>query len=151
MKIDWILLAEGLGQDSKGAITAIGLNQNLFAATSLPATTKRAVLAHLVADGQPLKQGEKITIRFSVTNPSGDVITAQTAQATVGQRPWPDLPVTSDLSAEMVLALNEYGTYQIEVGVQIPDAEEIKGGVDFYVVRPSQPLSSEEQKALSKD
>lgn len=145
MKLEYILLAEGLGQDSKGAITAIGLNQNVFATASFPATTKRAVIAHLVHDGKPLQPGDKITLRFTVTSPSGKMIAAQTAQATVGQIAWPDLPVTSDLPAEMLLTLNEYGTYRFEVAVQMPDGEEMTGQIEFYVVVPAQPLAGQQK------
>lgn len=146
MKLEWILLAEGIGQDSKGAITAIGLNQNVLAAPSLPATTKRAVIVHLVADNGAFKPGEKITVRFSVTSPSGQVIAAQTAQATAGQLPWPDLPATSDLSAEMMLVVNEYGTHWLEVVIQPPGGEEIRGQIAVHVVVPVQPLTGELQK-----
>lgn len=140
MKIGWVLLAEGLGQDAKGAITVIGLNQNIFAASSLPSTTKRAVVAHLVADDKPLKPGDKLTVRFSVMSPSDQVISAQTAQATVGELAWPDLPATSDLPAEMLLTFSEYGMHRFEVAVQTSIGEEMKGQIDFYVVTPAQPL-----------
>jgi hypothetical protein len=141
VKIEWVLLAEGLGQDAKGAITALGLNQNILAAPSLPSTTKRAVIAHLAADDEPLETGDKITLRFSVTSPSGQVIAAQTAQATVGTVPWPDLPVTSDLPVEMLLTFNEYGTHRFEVAVQTTGGEELKGQIDFYVVTPAQSMA----------
>ena len=141
MKMEWILLAEGLGQDAKGAITAIGLNQNILAAPSLPATTKRAVVAHLVADDEPLETGDKITLRFSVTSPSGQVVAAQTAQATVGPVLWPDLPAISDLPVDMVLTFNEYGTHRFEVAVQTTGGEELEGQIDFYVVAPAQSLA----------
>jgi hypothetical protein len=139
--MEWILLAEGLGQDAKGAITAIGLNQNILAAPSLPATTKRAVVAHLVADDEPLETGDKITLRFSVTSPSGQVVAAQTAQATVGPVLWPNLPATSDLPVDMVLTFNEYGTHRFEVAVQTTGGDELEGHIDFHVVAPAQSLA----------
>lgn len=134
MRVDWILLAEGLGQDAKGAITAIGLNQNVLAVPSLPASTKRAVVAHLVADEGALKPGDQLNLRFSVTSPSGQVIVAHGAQATIGRLPWPDLPASSDLPVELGLTFHEYGTHQFEVAVQAPGSEEMKGQLDFYVV-----------------
>jgi hypothetical protein len=141
VRIEWVLLAEGLGQDAKGAFTAIGLNQNILAAASLPTTTKRAVMAHLVADDEPLKAGDKITLRFSVTSPSSQTIAAQTIQGTAGQLPWPDLPATSDLPVELLLTFNEYGTHRFEVVVQTANGGESRGHVDFYVVTPAQSVA----------
>lgn len=138
MKIEWLILAEGLGQDSKGAITAIGLNQNVLIAPTFPSTTKRAVVAHLVYDIKDLKPGDKLNLYFSATSPSGKVVAAQSAQAAVGEPKWSDLPATADMPAEMLLTLHEYGTHRIEVSVQSSDNEEATtAGLDFYVVKPS--------------
>lgn len=144
MKVEWILLAEGLGQDAKGAITVIGLNQNVLGAPSLPVTTKRAVVAHFVADKGSLAPGDKLTLRFSVTSPSGKVIAAQTAQATIGQLPWPDLPASSDLPVELGLTFYEYGTHRFEVAVQTADGQEVTGQIDFYVVTPTDAIGTSE-------
>lgn len=141
MKMEWVLLAEGLGQDAKGAITAIGLNQSIFAASKLPASTKRAVVAHLVDDDDHLNAGDKITLQFSVTSPTDKVIAAQTVQATIGQRMWTDLPVAVDLPVELLLTFNEYGTHYLKVAVQIPDEEELKGQAELYVVEPLKSLA----------
>ena len=139
MKLDWILLAEGLGQDAKGAFTAIGLNQNVLAAPSLPVATKRAMIVHLVADKGDLQPGDQLTLRFSVASPSGQIIAAQTAQAAVGTLQWPELPITSDFPVEMLLNFSEYGTHRFEVAIQVAGREEMRDGVDFYVVAPPQP------------
>jgi hypothetical protein len=140
VKIEWILLAEGLGQDAKGAITAIGLNQNILAAPTLPATTKRAVVAHLVAGEGTLSPGDNITLRFNVSSPDGQVIAAQTAQAAIGPRPWPDLPFTLDFPVELVLTFHQYGAHKFELGARALEGPEIREQLDFYVVEPLQGL-----------
>jgi hypothetical protein len=76
-----------------------------------------------------------------VMSPSDQIITAQTAQATVGEPAWPDLPATSDLPAEMLLTFSEYGTHRFEVAVQTSIGEEMKEQIEFYVVTPTQPLT----------
>jgi hypothetical protein len=139
MKIEWILLAEGLGQDAKGAITAIGINQNVLATPTLPAATKRAVLSHLAADHTEVKTGDKLTVRFSVTSPSGKVISASTAQVTVGPFAWPDLPIFFDFPVELVVTFSEYGTHRFEVAAQVGDSTETSDHIDFYVVNPPDP------------
>ena len=134
MKVEWVLLAEGLGQDAKGAITAISINQNVLATATLPVTTKRAVVAHLITDQAEVEAGDKLTVRFSVTSPGGKVIAATTAQATIGPGQWPDLPVTFDFPVELVVTYNEYGTHFFEVAVQGGDSSETSGRIEFYVV-----------------
>lgn len=147
MKIEWILLAEGIGQDARPATTVIGLNQNVLVAPSLPASTKRVVIAHLVADDKPWNPGDKVTVRFSVMSPSSQVIAAQTAQATVVEQAWPGLPASTDLPAELLLTISEYGVHRFEVNVQPPTGEEMKGEVNLYVISPNQPLMDGTEKS----
>ena len=140
MKLEWVILAEGLGQDSKGAVTAIGLNQNILISPTLPASTKRAVLAHFVEDGTSLSAGQQFTFRISFISPSGKVISAQTGSAPLIVPPWADLPIAIDMPAEMMLNCSEYGTHRIEVSMELPDGDEIKGHVDFYVREKAPPI-----------
>ena len=148
MKIEWILLAEGLGQDAKGALTAIGLNQNVLATPSLPATTKRAVVARLVAGDGTLNSGDKVSLRFSVSDPAGQVIAAQTMQGAIGSCPWPDLPLSTDLPIELVLTFQHYGTHKFEVAVQASDGTEVKDHLDFYVLPPLKAEPGTDQSAV---
>jgi hypothetical protein len=138
MKLEWIILAEGLGQDAKSAITAIGIGQNVLIAPTLPAVTKRAILAHFVIDKtdddtEPLKEGDKLLFRVSFVSPSGKVIQAISAPATLAPMPWPDLPASIDMPAEMLLTCPEYGRYEIIIEADLPDGKTINGHLDFYV------------------
>jgi hypothetical protein len=135
MKIEWIFLAEGFGTAANGVVTAIGVNQNLIVAPALPITTKRAVLAHLVAEEGTLANAE-LGVSAKVLGPTGQVIAAQTAPATIGSPLWPDLPITFDLFAEFPLRLADYGTYVVEVEVTRPDGSTAKGHANFYVTKP---------------
>lgn len=137
MKIEWVLLADGIGQDSRGAVTAIGLNQNVLSLRSLPEVAKRAVIAHIVEDPGVLKVGDKFNVLFRVVAPSGEVVIAQSGQITIGNMQWPDLPVSSDLPAELVWNVSEYGTYRFEVVVLLGGGPEVSGHADFYVVADS--------------
>jgi hypothetical protein len=133
MKLEWVILAEGLGQDSKGAVTAIGLNQNVLITPTVPASTKRAIMAHFVEDGDAVKTGDKMTFRVTFVSPSGKIINALTSPATLAPMPWSDLPISIDMPAEMVLACVEYGTYTINAEVELPTGETMSGNVKFYV------------------
>lgn len=147
MKIGWVLLAEGIGQDARAVLTAIGLNQNVLATTALPIVTKRAIIVHIVADKDALKLGDRFNVTFNVTSPSGKIITAQSGQVTVGKVSWPDLPVSFDLPVELVLNVSEYGTYLIEATVQVADGPEMSEHIEFYVVNAPDPASVESRTA----
>jgi hypothetical protein len=143
MKIGWVLLAEGIGQDSRAVLTAIGLNQNVLATPTLPTVTKRAIVAHVVSDTEPLKLGDKLNITFNIMSPRGKIITAQSGQVTIGKVPWPDLPVSIDLPVELVFNVSEYGTYLIGATVQVADGPETIERIEFYVVNAPSPDSTE--------
>lgn len=136
MRLEWMLLAEGLGQDSRGAVTAIGLNQNILLTPTLPVQTKRAIVLHLVDDHSAIKPGDKLVFRVSFVSPSGKVINAITSQASLTPGPWSDLPFTVDVPAEMTLLCSEYGTYEINAEVDSPAGETIGSQVALYVREP---------------
>ena len=137
MRVEWVLIADGVGQDSRGAVTAIALNQNVLAAPMLPTATKRAVIAHVVEESGVLKPGDKFEVTFQVTAPSGDVVSVQKAQVAIGRLQYPDLPVSTDLPVEIVLNLSEYGAHHIEVKVRTAEGDYSEGAVDLFVVRAS--------------
>lgn len=137
MKVEWIALADGVGQDSRGAVTAIALSQNVFPVPKLPAVTKRAVVIHITAEPDTLKPGDNFNVTFNVFDPRGKVINAQSGQVIVGPTAWPDLPIVADVPAEMMINVAEYGTYRIEVTIRPNVGEEIVHSVEFYVKEPN--------------
>lgn len=136
MKLGWIVLAEGIGADAKGALTAIGLNQNILNTSGLPALTKRAVIAHFIGEDAP-GVGE-ISATFTVTSPSGNVIFANTVAMKVSGEapPYPDLPISLDIPADMVLPVSEYGEHRIGISANFPDGSIAEGSVVLYVFPP---------------
>jgi hypothetical protein len=135
VKIEWIILAEGLGTASNGAVTAIGVNQNMIAIPSLPATTKRAVMAHVTADDGTLA-GFELGVSITVLGPSGQALVTQTGIAKGGTPLWPDLPVSVDIFTEFHVPLQEYGTHVVQVRISALDGDEEMGDVNFYVFAP---------------
>jgi hypothetical protein len=110
MNIEWMLLAEGVTQDARGALTAVGLNQNVFAADEFPAHTKRAVVTRLSG----LSEDTRLSFRYAVTTPSGRTLTAQGNDIELGKRRVASLPASLDLPGEFVVSVSEYGEHRIE-------------------------------------
>jgi hypothetical protein len=134
VKLEWILLAEGVGAAANGALTAIGLNQNVLIAPRFPALTKRAVIAHF-SSSKPFEDGE-LTVSFSVTSPTGKVVSANTAKINLsgGIIAWPDLPAAFDVPVELVIPVSEYGEHCITISASFPDGSKGDGTLALYVV-----------------
>lgn len=141
MKLVWILTAEGFGTDANGAVTAIGINQNIVASEILPATTKRVIIAHFVMDSSESDKlaGHEITVAAQVVSPSGDVIAATTAPAKLpGPAPWPNLPMGLDVVFQLPLQMPSYGRYEVTISTQAPGSDKIQGSEYLYVRDPKE-------------
>lgn len=138
MRLEWILMAEGFGSSSIGAVTVIGVNQNLFITSNLPAITKRGVLAHFVADAAEAARltGKEITLSAQVIDPSGEVIMAATVGGAFPPQPLPDLPGGLDINTEFPLRINSYGIYEIRISTRPPEGDEITGSTYLHVREP---------------
>jgi hypothetical protein len=138
MQIEWTMLAEGIGQDSKGAITLIGVNQTVFGTPTLPAMTKRSLLSHLIlSPGETLVLGERLTFHVRMEAPSGKTLAASSGAIGIGSLPpWPELPASIDIPGEVGFMVEEYGTHRLVIEVTTPDGSELSDSVNLYVVRP---------------
>jgi hypothetical protein len=137
MKVDWIILAEGLGTDAKGAVTAIGVDQSVLMAPELPTRTKRAILVRLVeSEGDDLTPGTTLRFTMSATSPSGKVLSAQTGEVQLGPKLFTELPGTVTLPAEVQLLVSEYGTHTVGVVVEQPRGDDLSASTPLYVVAP---------------
>lgn len=133
MKLEWVLLAEGLGQDARGAVTAIGINQNVLTVQKLPVTTKRAIMAHITGENDSLNSGDKLSFRFRVISPSEDTVSTQGGQILLGERPHPELPVSIDVPVEVIFDVTEYGPYRLTMTLNLPNDEQETGETVLYV------------------
>lgn len=134
MRIEWILLAEGITYDSRGALAAVGLNQNVFAANALPANTKRAVIVRLTDP----PENRTVHFRYAVVAASGQILSAQEGAIEFGERRLLDLPAALDVPAEFALSLSEYGEHRIEFEVSDREANEtLFVHVPLYVIEAS--------------
>ena len=135
MHLEWVILAEGLGQDSRGTLTLIGINQNVLSAPTLPVTTKRAIVGHITfEEGEEVVGQFQVTIRFE--SPSGSVLNAATSVVNVppnAQFPFPELPRTLDVPAELVVTVTEHGTHEIRLEVMMMNGQVLRGSVPVYV------------------
>jgi hypothetical protein len=132
--LEWLVLAEGLAQDAKGAFTLVSVNQNILGAEGLPTMTKRAVLAHLSVDADEEIAAGTYTFSFQVASPSGRVLHASNGAVELIQPRFPDLPGTFDIPAEAVLRITEYGAHTFAFEVSGPSGESASAEVLLHVI-----------------
>lgn len=143
MRIAWILLAEGLGVDASGALTAIGLNRNVLLASALPTTTKRAVVTRV--EDIDLPNGTTIQASYSVVSPSGQVLMAQSASLVAGGVRFRDVPGALDLPGEFALTPTEYGPHVVRIELRTDQEEPLTAQVLLYVIEPRQVVNEGDQ------
>jgi hypothetical protein len=138
MRLEWIFLAEGIGVNASGAVTAISINANVFPTTVVPAVTKRVVLAHFTAESEETAGlvGKEVTITLRVTSPSGDAIFAHSASAKLATPAWPTLPSGFDVALEAQLRVTEFGKHEVELSARTEDGPALEARSHLYVVEP---------------
>lgn len=136
MKMGWVLLAEGIAQDSRNAISLIGVGQNIQPATRFPISTKRAILANVEFDEDVPAAGQKYTVRFTMTSPSGQTILAYATEGTYVESPWQDITAGISVMGEFQITLTEYGCHVMSVDVASESHGTVRGSVNFYVAKP---------------
>lgn len=144
MRFSWLILCEGFGTGAQGALTAIGLNQNVLVAHSgMPTTTKRAVIGHLV-DDDGLKDGDEVGFVLKVSAPNSHVVQEQQGLLRIGGGVlWEGLASTIDIPLELVLRVETLGDYRISMVVTSPDGSEMEESVDLHVVAPEERLAAD--------
>ena len=139
MKISWVVLAEGITQDAKGAFSLIGLNQNIVFVDSLPSQTKRALLAHLEsAVSEGADDLSPATFTFTVKSPSGAIISAQTGQIQSGEFPFKDLPATADIPFEAMIPIGETGEYLLGFQIRYSTGRVEEASSSLFVLENSE-------------
>ncbi|WP_431931450.1 hypothetical protein [Nonomuraea jabiensis] len=133
MKVQWAVLAEGFVHDARGAVTAVGINQNVLVTPNLPIRARRGVLLILTGEPHEFKSGRSISFTTSVTSPTGQTLMAQSAEGKVGDPKWLDVPGSMNLVAESVIEVTEYGTHIFHILIDIDDEPQITAEVEFYV------------------
>lgn len=138
MRLEWILLAEGVGTNAVGSVSAISINSNVLATPSVPVQTKRVVIAHFV--GEPGESahlvGQDVTVTARVLSPSGDAVLAQSVTGKFGAPIWPELPSGLDIAIELPLRITEYGAHDIVVSAQADGGAAMEGRTQLHVMAP---------------
>jgi hypothetical protein len=115
VRIEALVMGEGLAQDADGLFTMVRIGQNIFAPAALPAQTKRSFLLLLVEDeaGENL-EGETLEVSYQFLDPGGVVTLAQSVSLQVGEKRFKDLRAASWIPCDVMLSVSSRGTHSFE-------------------------------------
>jgi hypothetical protein len=142
MTCDLFVLAEGVTNDARGALTLVGINQRVVSPATLPfRSTFKAVVGITDEIGGPdgpdfevLPDGE---LRVRVSDPSG---VPQFAVSQVFKMPQDKsqgmIPIVVNIIADVVVSGDSYGTYSADISYRFTDGEEESRRFYIYVVPP---------------
>lgn len=141
LAIDWLGIAEASANDARGALTLIGVGQNVVVAPQLPHREQRVlVISVLDENGSDLNgRDDGISLALEITSPSGRTLLANTQLVPLSQAANP-ARIPDDVESrgfQLVLTLNleftELGTHKISTTV-IAGAVEARRERRLYVV-----------------
>jgi hypothetical protein len=138
LRVEWLGLAEGSTQDSRGALALVGVNQNIIQTPSLPHTMKEPFVLHVADDdGNILTEGTDVTVDFRVESPTGTILSAVRSAAKLSQKSFSSVPaVYLQFVAESLLRFEEYGMYTVRCTVETVDGHSTSEEKRLYVIEP---------------
>lgn len=137
LEVAWFGMAEASAIDSRGAMTLVGINQNVVVAETLPALRKRVLVLHLRDSEEPeqlLVPGARLTVKMWVNGPDESEIFRQTATVDIGEKRWADIPGGANVTTEMQLNIEAYGRYRIHCEVAVQGQDELSVYQDLWAV-----------------
>lgn len=136
MRIAWLLLAEGIAQDAKGAFSLIEVNQNLVFVGATPTQTKRALFVHL--EGEPGELPDRdlsnASFVFTILSPSNVTVSAQSGQIQASGLPFPELPASADIPFDVVIPVTELGEYKLGFRIVYAGGRTEEQSVSLYAL-----------------
>lgn len=140
MLFDFLALAENAANDSRGALTLVGLNQRVIAPLSLPFDFNQRLVIGVSdelknSSGSEFGQVPDGVISIKVLDPSGDAVFVTNEEVKLpGEKRWLDLPLLANVVVDLNFRCNTYGIYVIEITHTPSDSEEQMRRFPVYIV-----------------
>jgi hypothetical protein len=124
--VDLAVLAEGMATDSRGNITLVGANPNIFLLEALPFQMSPFLLVALKDDegAKTLAPGRVIAATIRVTGPDGEVIfIAPAHRQTITPPPHPALLQRVNIVGQVPFTASKNGTYTVSAHITVVDGD----------------------------
>lgn len=145
---DTLIFAEAAVNDSRGAMTVIGLNQRVIAPAATPFNMRQRVVMTF-SDEVPGSLGKEFgelpggSVSIRVLDPDGLAVFAVSEDIEVPkEKRWTDLPLLATLVVDIDIKGDAYGIYVVEVMHRGDGLEEQIRRVPIYIVNPSIAVSA---------
>lgn len=126
LTIDLFVMCEGAATDARGALTLVGIGQNVVQTEELPARTSRTFAALVSEDDETeriLVPGNSVEVNIRVVDPDGKSAGAVGQSLVVGEPTWPHIPSGVGAVAGLSLQLGVPGKYEARLKVVCGEAE----------------------------
>jgi hypothetical protein len=135
MRIEWLGVAEAAVADARGAMTLVGVNQNVTLAKELPVRLNRAVVVLAVDDSPADDAAGEVRISLTLRSPEGDELAKQETALEVTGKRFADLPGSIQLTLDLQAEASSFGTYVVECALEANDSEPVTATRELYVLR----------------
>lgn len=148
MRVEQVLLAEGVTNDSRGALSLIGVNQRVIASPNLPVNIRLQCVVMLtdeVADeDRTFDESAPGNVSIEVLRPDGTTAFAVTQPIVRVQKRFVDLPVLINVISGIVVTGTTHGVFMLRARYIPPNGEpQQERHVPIYVVAPPPTLTPE--------
>ncbi|MEU5999072.1 hypothetical protein ABZ837_14730 [Streptomyces sp. NPDC047197] len=134
MKIDNILLAEGVTGDIRGAMTLVGYNQRVVKVPSLPFSFKQVLVVSLRGE---VENSSPAQLSVNLVPPEGGSAFAFTQQVQLPTPTAKDVPSFTNIAMDIPFAGISYGLYEIKVSWREVGQDPQDRGMDIFVLDPA--------------
>ncbi|WP_405425213.1 DUF6941 family protein [Streptomyces erythrochromogenes] len=137
MKIEHVLLAEGVAADIRGALTIVGFNQRVINTPSLPFNFRQTLVVTLTDEAEGDQQAQSAQISVSLTSPEGTAAFAFTQMVQIPVKPGKGVPVLTNIAIDVPFSGVSYGNYKVKVSWQQAGEANEERVIDVFVVNPA--------------
>lgn len=136
IQLEWFGLAEGSTEDSRGALTLVGVNQNIIQAREFPVNVKRQFVI-LTGEDEGFEDltDRRIHVTVEVTSPSGELVASAKQVVNIHGKRRKEIPGSLQLVGAMNFEVGEVGAYLAACIVEDSRGEfRLEGSKKFYVI-----------------
>jgi hypothetical protein len=137
MRLEYALIAEGIGQDARGAFTLIAVDQVIVVAPTLPTPVSRVLAIRGIEEAHEFENAT-VTMQLTVLSPSGETISATSGMGPLGPRLFDDVPGMFNANSIFSFLAAEYGRYEVRASVATSTGSELTVSSAIYI-RPAVP------------
>lgn len=134
MRIDWLIPAEGVTADSRGAMAVVGFNQHVLTPDRFPFSTKGVVVGQISGDGEDaLRADRRLFFQFVVQDPDGTTLFATNGETVLGPKPHPNGPSLISVSLDYQVTVSKPGEHRLCLRMTTEEGDAAEGGTSLWV------------------